>query len=87
MIFKRLAVFAAFVAGVLCVPLIAMQFSSEVKWTTLDFVVAGCLLLTTALAIDWVLHKVVTPKRRFFFIFVIAAIAYLVWVELAVGIW
>lgn len=35
-------------ALLLIVPLIGMQFSKEIKWSLLDFIIAGFLLFTTA---------------------------------------
>lgn len=39
------------VALLLIVPLIGMQFSKEIKWSLLDFIISGFLLFTTAFSI------------------------------------
>ena len=63
-----------------------MQFTDEVKWTLFDFVVAAVLLLSTGLAIDFVIRKVKSNKYRIALSLTIFAILFLIWAELAVGI-
>lgn len=74
------------VAVVLSIPLIAMQFTTEVNWTASDFLIMGALLFTTAFAVDFVLKKVKTLKSRLILVFGIIALLILIWVEMAVGI-
>jgi len=73
-------------AFVLLIPLIAMQFTTEVNWTTSDFLIMGVLLFSTAFAIDFVLKKVKTFKSRLILVFGILALLILIWAEMAVGI-
>lgn len=73
-------------AVILSIPLIAMQFTNEVKWGLFDFVVAGTLLLTTGLAIELVIRNVKTSKARAILFFIILLALFLIWAELAVGI-
>lgn len=83
---KRLIWIVVTVAVLLSVPLIAMQFTNEVNWDILDFMVAGTLLMGTGLAIEFALRKIQETRTR---IIVCAAILFglfLVWAELAVGI-
>ena len=42
----------------LLVPLIAMQYTTEVNWTVGDFLVAGVLLLGIGLAIELLLRRI-----------------------------
>ena len=70
----------------LLIPLIAMQFTNEVSWAILDFVIMGVLLLSTGLVCEYVLRKVSKFRYRIFFIMAILIIFLLVWAELAVGI-
>jgi hypothetical protein len=75
--------------GVVCllfIPLVAMQFSTEVNWTTRDFVVAGMLLLTAGLLIELVIRKVKSTILRVTFCAGIFVALFFVWVEFAVGI-
>lgn len=69
----------------LLIPLIAMQFTSEVNWDTRDFVVMGFLVFSTASLFVLVSRR--APRRRRVVIgFVFAAVFVYVWAELAVGI-
>ena len=42
--------------------MIAMEFTTEVNWNIMDFIVAGFLLLGTGLACNFVIQKVKNPK-------------------------
>jgi ABC-type Mn2+/Zn2+ transport system permease subunit len=83
---KRLFGIVLTVALLLLIPLIAMQFTDEVKWTLSDFVVMGILLLGTGLMCEFVLRKVKKPKHRIAICAVILVALFLIWAELAVGI-
>ncbi|MCC2589607.1 hypothetical protein [Chryseobacterium sp. MFBS3-17] len=73
-------------AAVLAVPFVAMQFTDEVQWTGVDFLVMGTLLFITALTITGVWKQVQVPGKRFFFIALVLMVFLLIWAELAVGI-
>jgi hypothetical protein len=79
--------YVAFItAAILVAPLIAMQFTAEVNWGPLDFVVMGILLFGTGLT--FVLISRVS-ESFFYHIAVgvaVVAILLLVWMNLAVGI-
>jgi hypothetical protein len=81
-----IVVIALIVTILLCVPFAAMYFTKEVNWSTFDFVIAGCLLFSTGLAIDFVFIKT-AAKKRLFFVAAIILLFLLIWIELAVGIW
>ncbi len=49
---RRIAVWAAVVALVLLLPLLAMQFTDEVGWSWADFVFAGALLFGAGLTYE-----------------------------------
>ncbi len=82
----RLAAILAGITALLMVPLVAMQFTTEVNWTWFDFVVAGILLYGTGLLCELVLRKVRDTGRRFLVIGIVVVVLFLVWAELAVGI-
>ena len=70
----------------LLIPLVAMQFTSEVNWSLSDFVIAGVLLLGSGLAIELVCRVIKNKENRIFVIIGILIALLLVWIELAVGI-
>jgi hypothetical protein len=72
-------------AGLLALPAIAMQFSTEVNWGPEDFLAAALLLGLTGLGLE---VTAALPRRRWrgrAAVITIAAL-FLVWAELAVGI-
>jgi len=83
---KRLIGIILTVALLLLIPLIAKQFTDEVKWTSFDFIVAGVLLFGTGLGCELVLRKVKKAKHRIIICLIILAAFMLIWLELAVGI-
>lgn len=74
------------IAFILLIPLIAMQFTNGVKWTSFDFIVAAILLLSAGLTFELILRKVKTTQSRVIAGAAIFIVLLLVWVELAVGI-
>jgi peptidoglycan/LPS O-acetylase OafA/YrhL len=83
---KRLIGIVLTVVLLLLIPLIAMQFTDEVNWTVLDFVVAAILLLGTGLMCELVIRKINKIKYRIAICLVLLAALLLIWAELAVGI-
>ncbi|HAY3545039.1 hypothetical protein [Elizabethkingia anophelis] len=73
-------------ALLLIVPLIGMQFSKEIKWSLLDFIIAGFLLFTTGFTIDLIMRRVKTKAFQFICIAFVLIVLFLTWAELAVGI-
>ena len=83
---KRLVGIMLTVALLLLIPFIAMQFTDEVDWSLFDFVIAGVLLLGTGLLCELVMRKVKKIEHRIVICVGLLAALFLVWVELAVGI-
>lgn len=83
---KRLIIILIVVAVILTIPLVAMQFTTEVNWSLFDFVVAGILLLGTGLIIELILRNVKLLKHRILLSAIVLFILFLVWAELAVGL-
>jgi hypothetical protein len=82
----RITIILVVTALILSIPLIAMQFTNEVKWTLIDFVAAGTLLLSSGLAIELVIRNVKAGTLRTILFAVILLVLFLIWAELAVGI-
>ncbi|WP_167342369.1 hypothetical protein [Nonlabens sp. SY33080] len=71
---------------VLTLPIIGMVFSKEVNWGLLDFLVMGVMLFTTSVLLHYIWFSHTSSKWRYGLI-VLALIAFfLLWIELAVGI-
>jgi hypothetical protein len=82
----RIIVILIITATILAIPLIAMQFTNEVKWNLTDFATAGALLLSTGLAIELVIRNLKTGTLRTIILVAILLALFLIWAELAVGI-
>ena len=83
---NRIFLWIAFAAGlILLIPLLAMQFTNEVAWGLLDFVIAGGLLFATGSIFVWIARKVRVNNRLLIGIVVVVTFLWL-WAELAVGI-
>ena len=83
---KRLTAILLTVAFLLLVPFIAMQFTQEVNWSPIDFLAAGSLLLGTGLMCEFVMRKVTKIPYRIAICMALLLICFLIWAELAVGI-
>lgn len=70
----------------LLVPLIAMQFTGEIKWSPLDFVAAGIMLMSTGFAFVFVTHKASNKIYRLAVGISLGTALFLVWSNLAVGL-
>lgn len=70
----------------LLLPLIAMQFTNQVNWSSFDFLMWGVLLFATGGAIELGLRSVKTTKNRIVVVLTIVVVFLIVWAELAVGI-
>jgi hypothetical protein len=82
---KSLVRLALATACLLLIPLVAMQFTSEVVWTLSDFVIAGSLLFGAGLAYVLVARLGNNTSYRLGAGVAVAAGLLLIWVNLAVG--
>lgn len=73
-------------AAILLIPLIAMQFTREVNWTSTDFVIAAVLLAGTGMLFEVASAKLRSRKSRLIACAVIGFCFLFVWAELAVGL-
>ena len=72
--------------ALLCIPLVAMQFSAEVDWSGFDFLVAAGLLSVIILAIETVIRNSQAGPKRIYILAAIIVFFFLLWAELAVGV-
>lgn len=82
---KRMAVWGIVVACVLVIPLVAMQFTSEVVWGLADFVVAGILLFGAGLVYELVSSRGNSLAYRMAVGIAVAAALLLIWMDLALA--
>lgn len=73
-------------AILLLIPLLAMLFTNEMKWTAVDFVASGVLLFGTGLICEFAMRKVTKMGPRIAVCAGILVVMFLVWAELAVGL-
>ena len=83
---QRSFVIYGLAALVLVIPFIGMQFTQEINWSDFDFLIAGILLFGTAFCVDMVLKMEKKNAKRMFYIVLILLALFLIWAELAVGI-
>ena len=83
---KSLRNVALVTAGILMIPLVAMQFTTEVNWTGFDFVAAGILLALTGLVLSFALRNIRSTKSRLIAAGLIGLGFLYCWAEMAVGI-
>jgi hypothetical protein len=83
---KRLTGILLAATIILSIPLIAMQFTNEVDWKLFDFIVMGILLLGTGLLCEFAIRKVKRINQRIFICGAVLLAFFLIWAELAVGI-
>lgn len=83
---QRLIIILSAVIILLLIPFIAMQFTNEVDWNIFDFAIMGVLLTGTGLLCELVLRKVKSIKNRVIICAAILFAFFLIWAELAVGI-
>lgn len=83
---KRLQAMLIFSALILSVPLIAMQFTDEVDWSVFDFLIGAFLLTSLSLGLETVFRNISDFYSRIIFCVIILVVFFLVWAELAVGV-
>jgi Kef-type K+ transport system membrane component KefB len=72
--------------GILLVPLIGMQVSSDWNWDASDFVIVGVLVFSTGMMIEFVRKNVRNNTHRIALIVALVLAFLYMYAELAVGI-
>lgn len=83
---KQIKVVLMTVGLLLSLIFVAMQFSGEVDWSIMDFVIMGTLLSVAGLVASYLWVKFADSKYRIVFILLVLLAVLLIWAELAVGI-
>jgi hypothetical protein len=73
-------------AALLLTPLIAMQFTPEIRWTGFDFVAAAMLLGSLAISVELAVRTRMHPRMRVGAIVAIAGALLAIWAHGAVGV-
>jgi hypothetical protein len=82
----RLIIILSSAAALLLIPLIAMQFTCEADWSLTDFIIMGILLLGTGLTCEMVMRMTKSIFTRLIILSAVLLAFFLIWAELAVGI-
>ena len=70
----------------LLIPLIAMQLTNEVNWSLFDFMIMGAMLTITGLLGGVIFKRIKNSGYRLILTITIVLILFLLWAELAVGL-
>ena len=71
---------------ILTIPLVGTILFDQIDWGILDFLVMGIILLIVGMVLSVVSQKTKNPRKKLFYNLVIMLIFFLIWAELAVGI-
>jgi hypothetical protein len=83
---KHVFIYITITSILLAIPAIAMQFSNEVQWTSLDFTAAFVMLVLLFVSIEIVSFYVYKDRTKQFLYTFIICVFLIIWIELAVGI-
>jgi hypothetical protein len=76
----------AIVLAMLAIPLIGMQLSADIAWSTADFVIAAVGLFGAGIVYELMRLLIVRPRQRVLAGIGITVMVFIGWVELAVGV-
>jgi hypothetical protein len=71
---------------ILMIPVFAMLFTDEVRWSLFDFVIMGLMLVALGVGVQLVARRVQGSTRLFLIVAVIILLFLLLWGEMAVGL-
>ena len=70
----------------LLITFFGMQYSNEVKWSLNDFIIMGVILLSFGIILDKIIYTVGAFNKRVILISTLIILFFLLWAELAVGL-
>jgi len=85
-IFRPILIVAVITGILLLVPLVAMQFTDQVVWTAVDFIVMGLLLFTIGCSFVIATRRAPNTLYKIAMALGLGATLFMIWVNLAVGI-
>lgn len=74
------------VAMILLAVWVLMQFTDNIAWSLFDFLIAGMFLTGTGLIYFFAIKRISSSRRRTIVGLIIGFILFVIWVELAVGV-
>lgn len=74
------------IVGILFVPFVAMQITSDVNWKLADFILMAGLMLGAGLLGEFIYRKVKNIRDKAVICIMVLLFFLLIWVELAVGV-
>ncbi|MEX2478297.1 MAG: hypothetical protein WD357_07660 [Gracilimonas sp.] len=83
---RSVAILTLITGSILLIPLIAMQFTSDVDWSLSDFILMGGLIFCTGFTYLFITRKAEEIAYRVAIAFALLTGFLLIWVNLAVGI-
>ncbi len=86
MTLPRIRKIALLPVSLLILPLVASFFSSEVRWSAMDYLIMGTMLLTVGVLIDLAQQHIKTRGTRLLVILGTLLLFVILWAEMAVGI-
>ncbi len=83
---KRVFYILLIIGTLLLIPFIGMQVSTEVNWSSFDFIVAAIVLLTVGFVFELIMRTIHKKTTKVILIIGLAILFLLTWVEIAVGL-
>ncbi|GAB4147062.1 MAG: hypothetical protein OHK0017_08330 [Patescibacteria group bacterium] len=70
----------------LLLPLVGMQISTDIMWTTFDFIFAGSIIFIALLSFEFLISKISNIEFKLASGLTVASTTFLLWTNLAVGL-
>ena len=83
---KSILAVAIVTVTILLVPLVAMQFTSEVDWGVGDFIIMGALIFGTGISFVFVIRYATNMVYRIAMVMAFGSTFFMIWANLAVGL-
>lgn len=74
------------VVVLLSIPFVASFFSTNFNWSWFDYTIMGILLLLVGITATFLFNSVKNQKRRLLYFILLGIVVFVIWAELAVGV-